>query len=1515
MPSLSVCMIVQNAEKTLAIALESLNRVYDELIIVDGGSIDSTCEIALGYGARVIKSEWSGNHAQQRNVYLCKIKTEWAFVLDSDEFIDIQTLEFLRKLKANKISVNTDNFWLPRKWISPNSQKHYIASSPHYPDFQRRLFQNKEKIFYQGRIHDIVQGFTQPDGCLMELSIYHLDLFINHEEKRREKVRRYSKEDPRDGSRHFYLPNLETIQLEALDSQNFLALVLDKLEALQKENSTSQDELSNLGLIPPEIKNDEFYNAIEKIAREENIKTILEIGSSSGEGSTEAFVNGLRENKNNPTLFCMEVSKNRFYELQNRYGGEGFVKCYNVSSVPVEAFPSQNECIRFYQHNYTNLNFFPVNKILKWLQQDIAYINEAKVEQNGIKLIKNENNIDFFDVVLIDGSEFTGKAELDEVYGANYILLDDIETFKNHQNFYRLANDDSYSLIGENHYLRNGYAIFKKVSSQSVNQRPSRKVLFSVAVGELAAEFKQFTSPRLQEYANYYGFEYREITEYDSLTDRKPNWIKIDYVLKLLNELQTGDLIAFLDANIAVVRGDIELNTYKSIGLAKDSSGAIDSGIWVVRANEFSKRFFEAVWRQNQCDRSPFSEQMALQKVVVELSPQEQENHIEILPNCLNVTLVKGEFPVYDIYRKNPCLEPIRFRHFAGGQPWIGKYFSQNINFQDDSFNSTSQALPIHFFTIVLNGEPFIRYHIEIFKQLPFKWHWHIVEGVADLKHDTSWSLRLGGRIPDELHQNGRSIDGTTEYIDELAKMYPDYVTVYRQPEGVFWQGKREMVNEPLFNMNEECLLWQVDVDEFWTTEQISTARQMFIDCPAKTAAFYWSWFFVGKNLVVSTRNCYSQNPGQDWLRTWRYKPGAVWVAHEPPTLVEPLPNGEWSNVAAVNPFLHAETEAKGLVFQHFAYAIEKQLQFKEQYYGYQNAVAQWMALQQQSKFPVVLRDYLSWVGDDTLVNTAESCGIVAIAQIEAGSNSCQFLSSEELQRKTLEIEKLYPRIMVDGVFFQLYQTGIARVWSSLLEEWSKTGFCKHILVLDRDGTAPKIPGIRYLSIPSYDYNRTDADREMLQQICDREGADLFVSTYYTTPISTPSAFIAYDMVPEAIGADLNQPMWREKHYGIRHASAYIAISENTAQDLVKFCPDISKESITVAPCGVSSTFSPANPQEVERFKIQYGISKPYFLLVGGRKGNKNAIFFFKAFSELCSRQGFEIVCVGGDPQLEAEFRAYTSGNIVHVLHLNDDELKVAYSGAVALVYPSQYEGFGLPVLEAMTCKCPVIACPIASIPEVAGEAALYVNDGDINGLVNALCEVQKSDVRNSLIAAGIEQAKKFSWSKMAKVVSLAMMQASLAQIEASLVDLRLNQINLMIFPDWSAPEELLFLELTNTIRSVVNHPDKERITLLIDTSNISDEDANLFVSSVTMELLLQEELDVSEGPEISLIGNLRQSQWDALLRRVQVRISLEHENKLAIATHGAETIPVFAIDSLSDRALQYPTYVLANAG
>ncbi len=129
--------------------------------------------------------------------------------------------------------------------------------------------------------------------------------------------------------------------------------------------------------------------------------------------------------------------------------------------------------------------------------------------------------------------------------------------------------------------------------------------------------------------------------------------------------------------------------------------------------------------------------------------------------------------------------------------------------------------------------------------------------------------------------------------------------------------------------------------------------------------------------------------------------------------------------------------------------------------------------------------------------------------------------------------------------------------------------------------------------------------------------------------------------------------------------------------------------------------------------------------------------------------------------------------------------------------------------------------------------------------------------------------------------------------------NLRLRDINLIVFPDWSQSEESVASELARAIRAIATHPQANQITLVVDTSNISEEDANLAVSGVVMNLLMEEELDVSDGAEISLIRELTSQEWSVLFPRLQARIGLECDNKAAINAAKAENIPTYTPDNL----------------
>ncbi|MBB4123304.1 glycosyltransferase family 4 protein [Martelella radicis] len=354
-------------------------------------------------------------------------------------------------------------------------------------------------------------------------------------------------------------------------------------------------------------------------------------------------------------------------------------------------------------------------------------------------------------------------------------------------------------------------------------------------------------------------------------------------------------------------------------------------------------------------------------------------------------------------------------------------------------------------------------------------------------------------------------------------------------------------------------------------------------------------------------------------------------------------------------------------------------------------------------------------------------------------------------------------RLLVDGVFFQLSNSGIARVWRSLLPRLAAFPGVE-ITVLDR-GRSPRFAGVEYIDFPSYTFTSTAADSLLIDVFAKDCGADVFLSTYYTTPTQIPSVLIVYDMIPELFGFDLKLRAWQEKNLAISFAQYCLCISENTRKDLLDIYPDFDPDRVVTAYCGLDSkAFRPREEQEVSAFRKEYKVAEDYCILVGSREqhtGYKNAGLLFESLKkqdqlrdvfDRPNRPEFEVLCVGGEPEIQAHFTEGLPDNItVKRVDLTDDELACAYSGARALVYPSLYEGFGLPVVEAMSCGCPVITTPHGSLKEVAGDAAVLISGKDPGELMNALKLVRNPAKRDELRERGLERAGRFTWEPMAE--------------------------------------------------------------------------------------------------------------------------------------------------------------------
>jgi len=349
--------------------------------------------------------------------------------------------------------------------------------------------------------------------------------------------------------------------------------------------------------------------------------------------------------------------------------------------------------------------------------------------------------------------------------------------------------------------------------------------------------------------------------------------------------------------------------------------------------------------------------------------------------------------------------------------------------------------------------------------------------------------------------------------------------------------------------------------------------------------------------------------------------------------------------------------------------------------------------------------------------------------------------------------------IVIDGVFFQIGRSGIARVWQSLLGLWAGTPFGDRLVVMDRKRTMPRVDGIRYIDAPGLNYHDLESDRRIVQDACDEVGAALFVSTYYSHPLTTPSVAMVHDMIPEAMGFDLDQPMWRQKTMALAYAERFIAISRSTARDVQRFLA--RPVDVTVHYNG--NDMGPVTPEEVADFRRRHGILRPYFMTSGSRADYKNASLFFNAFARFGeARKDYAIVCTGGGT-LDDASRAAAGDASVHVAIFDDHDLRCAYAGALALVYPSRYEGFGLPVLEAMACECPAITSTASSLPEVGGDAVLYIELGptEEDQAFELLQRVQRPEVRADLVERGRAQARKFSWKTMADGVAATLQAAA----------------------------------------------------------------------------------------------------------------------------------------------------------
>ena len=285
-------------------------------------------------------------------------------------------------------------------------------------------------------------------------------------------------------------------------------------------------------------------------------------------------------------------------------------------------------------------------------------------------------------------------------------------------------------------------------------------------------------------------------------------------------------------------------------------------------------------------------------------------------------------------------------------------------------------------------------------------------------------------------------------------------------------------------------------------------------------------------------------------------------------------------------------------------------------------------------------------------------------------------------------------------------------------------------------------------------------EQVFLPRLLKKGSVDIFHTPSFACPVFVGCKVIMtiHDMIHVLFQEDSSIAHKLYYSYIVRRASEnarrIITVSKNSKSDIINYL-NLSPEKVVVTYNAVDERFKKSNESDVDEMKERFGIKGRFILYVGNQKPHKNVRLLIEAYQLLKGKENIKLVIVGKkDLVFHKNLSSSLLEGVVFVGDVSDALLPRFFSGADVYVSPSLYEGFGLPLIEAMACRTPVIALSTPSSDEVIDNAGYIVNENQPEELADAIDTVLLDrNLRNRLVEKGIERIKQFSWEKSAKKI------------------------------------------------------------------------------------------------------------------------------------------------------------------